>query len=294
MCSHREATFPKDAISFGDRSFGWEVVNRILSIPAISSTAWIRSVKSGLPSPCPSVGVHILPQEGYLPNALSSQCFDLAEDLRQGPALLPPPEGGHHTVGAEVVAPLHDRHKGCDRTRRRLRDDVERGDPIAKARLRLPVSRLFQGRDHLGKTVDLVCAEDQIEIRHLLEEMLSPVLGQAASDADFQMRVLRLQCPESAQLTADLLRRFFPDAARIDDDQVRHRRIIRRLVAGLQKKGRHLFRVLNIHLTAKSLNIELFYRQIDLSILKHYQSALIYGRVIVNTFLSQISPDAIV
>ena len=59
-----------------------------------------------------SVGVHILPQERHLPDTLSGQCFDLTEDLRQGPTLLPPPEGRHDAVGAEVVAPLHDRHKG--------------------------------------------------------------------------------------------------------------------------------------------------------------------------------------
>ena len=68
-----------------------------------------------------SIGVHVLSQEGYLTDALPGQQFDLTDDLRQGPTLLPPPEGRYYAVGAEVVAPLHDRHKGTDRTRRRLR-----------------------------------------------------------------------------------------------------------------------------------------------------------------------------
>ena len=85
-----------------------------------------------------SIGVHVLSQEGYLPDALPGQRLDLTDDLRQGAALFPPPECRYDAVGAEVVAPLHDRHKGTDRTRRRLRDDVERGDLFAKAGLRLP------------------------------------------------------------------------------------------------------------------------------------------------------------
>ena len=85
--------------------------------------------------------------------------------------------------------------------------------------------------------MDLVRAEDQIEIGNLLEKSSPPLLGQAASDADYQLRVFLLQFPESAKLAADLLRRFFPDTARIDDDQVRPRRIIRRLVSGAAKEG---------------------------------------------------------
>ncbi len=142
----------------------------------------------------------------------------------------------------------------------------------------LASSRLFQCADQFGKPVDLMRTEDQIQIRDPLKEPVAPLLGQATADTDDQLGFFFLQLPETSQPTVYLLCRFFPDAARVYDDQVRPFRIIRCLVSRLLKQGRHLLRILNVHLAAKSLNIELFFLQAVPSILKHHKKCNIIWR----------------
>ena len=61
-----------------------------------------------------AIGVHVLAQEGYLPDAPAPQGRHLLHQLWDGAAALPAPAIGDDAEGAELVAAVDDGNVGAD------------------------------------------------------------------------------------------------------------------------------------------------------------------------------------
>ena len=119
-------------------------------------------------------------------------------------------------------------------------------------------------------------AKDQVNKGSPLQQFLAELLGQATADADNQIRLILFQQREAPQLAVNLLVGFFPDAAGVDEDDIRLGRAIRfNVTVGLQK-GHDLFRIVDIHLTTECLYIKFFDRQ-----LPNYPECLFLGCPII-------------
>ena len=63
-------------------------------------------------------------------------------------------------------------------------------------------------------------AEDHVHVRGLLDDPLSFLTRDAASDGDPEVRVFLLQVPDPAEFRIDLLLRLVAHGAGVEDDEV--------------------------------------------------------------------------
>ena len=91
-------------------SLGCEVAKRTRSSGETDAT---RRISSGKPTSPGAVGVDVLPQQRHFAVAVFEETPHLGDDGLRVAAPLTAPGVGNHAVGAEVVAPAHDRHEGA-------------------------------------------------------------------------------------------------------------------------------------------------------------------------------------
>ena len=168
-----------------------------------------------------AVAVDILPQQGDLLVAVCHQVPELRQDGAGFPAAFPPPHIRYNTIGAEVVATIHDRQPGA---KPRIPSDGQFLDH------RVPLLRHLQVafaapqtlRQHGGQPVDAVHTEHQVHIRITLAQLFHDMrlLRHAAADTDDQFRVLFLQFFQRADIAEHPLLCMFPHRAGVEQDQV--------------------------------------------------------------------------
>ena len=122
MCSHTLGSSATASMMRWLMNMGCDVRKRMRSSPGVSWMAWRRSGQIGLFGQVLAVRVDRLAQEGHLPHAPRRQQLDLARQLRDGNAHLPPAAVRDDAEGAEEVAAMDDGHVACDvRLRRKQR-----------------------------------------------------------------------------------------------------------------------------------------------------------------------------
>ena len=112
----------------------------------------------------------------------------------------------------------------------------------------------------LGQAVIALRADNQIDHRLTAHDLFALGLGHTARDTDFQIGLFRLQPFVTAQLRVYLFRRFFADVAGVQQDHIRVIGRIRGHIAFAGQRFGHTLTVVNVHLTAISLDIQLFWR----------------------------------
>jgi len=219
-----------------------------------------------------SVGVHRLAQQGHLARAAARQPLDLLKDLGRRAASLAAPCIRHDAEGAELVAAVHDGHmrlqlrRALDVSQRHVRHDGafagrqiegrKRGNvlPLEPGLLlqRLPhrTPGLADLRDHPRQRRDIAGADHQVDVRSAPSYLLALHLRHAAAHSDDHPRPVALKLLELAQLAPDLLLRFGPHGAGVQQDDVGARGGMRLMIAKLLHIEAHLFGVLFIHLAA--------------------------------------------
>lgn len=85
--------------------------------------------------------------------------------------------------------------------------------------------------NHFRQAVQGLRPENDIHIIGPFADMGTFLRRHAAADADNQIRPGFLQHPPAAQLMKHLLRRFFPDGAGIEQQDIRLFGVVRQLVA---------------------------------------------------------------
>ena len=145
------------------------------------------------PGQVPSVGVHVLAEQGDLGDPPAGQVGHLGHQLVEGPADLAAAHRGHDAEGTRVVTAGLDGHPG----RVGQVPDGDRGRPGCRAggpgrggssRISItgPARRGLaqQGRGP-GQVVG---AEHHVDVAGPLADPLAVLLGQAAADGDLQVR----------------------------------------------------------------------------------------------------------
>ena len=136
------------------------------------------------------VGVHVLPKQRDLLHAGRHVALGLGRDILQRARFLASAHVGHDAVGAEVVAADGDGQprRPIVLARRRQLGGKRRG---GVEHLHL-MAALLDGRfDQTGKRAEVVRAEDHVEMRQFLDELLAVALADAASHGDDALRKRR-------------------------------------------------------------------------------------------------------
>ena len=193
MCSEG-ITFGVSAIASmtsSVNSAGCGEVNRTRSRPSMSPHD-AKQLGERLPvAELHAVGVHVLPEQGHLGDALGDQRLDLGEDLAGPTVLLLAAQRRDDAERAGVVAPDRDRHP-CGVRRlppgRQRRGEHLEGLQDLDLGLLLHAGPLEQDRQR----ADVVGAEDDVDPRGLLGDRRAVLLREASPDGDLHARPLLL------------------------------------------------------------------------------------------------------
>ena len=128
-----------------------------------------------------AVGVHVLPQEGHLPDTDFRQLANFLQYLAGTPADLPAPHVGNDAVGAEIIAALYDGYKAGDTAGRLFAGEKVKAGLVVEKSFRVSRSPFSSCANHVRQQVQGVCSEDKIEIGNTLEKALAFLLGNATS-----------------------------------------------------------------------------------------------------------------
>ena len=194
-----------------DKIVPWDFVNLLQEIREIHGLVQVLAV-----------GVDVLAQEGDLLVPRLRQGPDLGKDILHLPAPFPPPDIGHDTVGAEVVAPVHNGNPCLDAALPHHRQSLGDGAPLI-GNGEYPLFRPPGFVQQLRKLPQGLRAEYQV---HMAVGMLDLIrhrrlLGHAAADAEQEVRVFLLGVDQLAHRAEHLFFRVLPDGAGIEDDDVR-------------------------------------------------------------------------
>ena len=104
--------------------------------------------------------------------------------------------------------------------------------------------------EQCGQRTDVVCAENDVDPRRLLQHSVAVFLRQAATDGDLHVGIGLLARREVAQIAVQLVVGVLPHRAGVEDDDVGIGTLGRAFVSGgLQQPGQP-FGVMHIHLAA--------------------------------------------
>ncbi len=193
----------------------------------------------------------VLRDEDDLADALRGEMRDLIADILDGAAAVGAADVGDRAEGAAVVAALGDLHVGRIGGRRRNARRVLVVEQLVLAREHdaVPLERLLDG---LHDAVPRTCADDGVRLRHVVEELLSVALAEAARDDEAAAAAGLLVVRHVEDRRDRLLLRGLNERARIDDEDIRLRRVRRELDAVLPQDAEHHFRIDEILGTTKT------------------------------------------
>ncbi len=172
-----------------------------------------------------AIAVDVLPQQGDFLNAVLGQVNDLRQHIGQRPADFLAAGVGHHTEGAVLAAAFHDRDIGAGAVDARLGQAVELLD-LREGNIHLRRPGGARGIDHFRQAVQCLRAEHHIDIGRAVADRRAFLAGDAAANADHQLRIVLFQFAPAAQLGKDLFLGLFADRAGIEEDHVGFSRIL--------------------------------------------------------------------
>jgi hypothetical protein len=104
--------------------------------------------------------------------------------------------------------------------------------------------------------------EYEVDVRRAGDDRRAFLARDAAADADQQTRPLALEMLYAAEVVKHLLLRFLAHRAGVEENQVGLRRVGRRLEAlRFPEHVGHFCRIVLVHLTAESLDVQLSWHQ---------------------------------
>jgi hypothetical protein len=197
------------------------------------------------------VGIDVLAEQGDLAHAALRQRRNLGDHVGEGTRYLLAARIGHDAETAVFRAAFHDRDEGGGSGHAGRRQRVELFD-LGKGDVDLRASAFPSRGDHLRQAVQGLRAEYQVDVRRPRDDRRALLAGDAATDADHQVRVELLQVPHPAEVVEHLLLRLFAHRAGVEQDDVGFLGIVGldRTVAAGQYVG-HLVGVVFVHLATE-------------------------------------------
>ena len=196
-----------------------------------------------------AIGIDVLAEQGHFADALRGEAGDFGQHVVERARHLAAARVGHDAEGAELRATFHDRHEG--------RGTLHLGWRHARRTSRFPGRRhrpppcplrLAFG-NQLRQPVQCLRAEDDIDVRRAGDDGIALLAGDAAADADHQVRVELLQVADPAEVVEHLLLRLLAHRAGVEQDDVGLFRLVGPddAFGGVEHVG-HLVRIVLIHL----------------------------------------------
>ena len=174
------------------------------------------------------VAVDRLPQQCDLLDPLPRERLHFTLNVARPAGLLRAAGGGDDAVGAELVAADHDPHERLPRAgpHRRVAERVVTGEaaghfvaraiPASQRDRHLLLAQRANFVDQPGDFRELTRANDEVNVRRLLEDQLLILLGHAADDPDHLPRPLSPPVLEPADRAVDLVLGMLADAAGVE------------------------------------------------------------------------------
>jgi hypothetical protein len=139
--------------------------------------------------------------------------------------------------------------------------DFREGDIDRRLALRFALG------DQLRQAVQGLRAEHDIDVRRAGDDGFALLAGDAAADADHQVRIQLLQVLDPAEVVENLLLRLLAHRAGVEQDDVGFFRVVGLddTFGGIEHVG-HLVRVVLVHLAPESADEQFFWHGITLKI----------------------------
>ena len=216
----------------------------------------------------PPVEIHDLPKERHLFHLALDQFAHFPDDLRDRPAALGTASPRHDAKSAMHVAALHDGDEGRRLARsqgvfadRFLRADFLRRVDDRKARVVHRAAGITdpgyncalsfdQFIDVIRHPVKFLRADDEVEMRHQLEQLGPARLRHAAEKSEDRTRPLLCDAAEHAHFAEGFLLRHVAHTAGIQEHDIGFRLACRCFITTIEQRARDLFRVAFVHLAA--------------------------------------------
>jgi hypothetical protein len=255
-------------------SFGCEVVKRMRARPVDlgqppdqAGEAPRRAVVRAV------VGVHVLAEERDLAHAAVHEVLRLVQDLGHGARDFGSARVGDDAEGAELVATFLHGQEGRGAAPRlgavlQRRELVVLGEVGVERAGALPHLG-FQ----FGEAVVALRPDDEVDGGLAAHDLFALGLGDAARDADPEVRVQRLERLQPPEFGIDLLGRLLADVAGVEQDQVGRLGRVGGDVALRRQRLGHALAVVDVHLAAVGADEELL-------LLAHGPVPVDQGRVI--------------
>ena len=210
------------------------------------------------------ISVDVLAEQRDLADAGVGQALGLGDDPGDRTRHFGAARVGHDAERAELVAAfLHGdegRHAALARRRTAWRCEVP--ELVLDRKFGVDCLALLGALQHVRQAVVALRPDHEIDRALTADDLGALGLRDAAGDGDFHVASLQrgflLEHAHAAELGIDLLGRLLADVAGVEDDQVG---VVRR--GGLDEalggqRVRHTMRIVDVHLAAVGLDVELF------------------------------------
>ena len=210
----------KASMSASERSCGWLVVNRTRSMPG----TWATRSRSSAKEMPPRYEFTFWPMRvtSRTPTRVSDATS--SSTSAKGAADLAAAGVRDDAEAADVVAALHHGDElghlaraSCSGSARGKTYSSESTQAVST--MRDPV--LDDAREHLGQLADGVGAEDEVQVRHPLEELAPSPAGRRSRPRRGALRAESSPGPVAPQRREHLVLGLLPDGAGVEDDEVR-------------------------------------------------------------------------
>ena len=212
----------------------------------------------------PQIGVHVLPEQCHFFHALLRETGDFRQHILKPARDFGTARIRHYAERAVFAAPFHDRHK------RRHAVNFSRWQVIkffdfGKRNIDLRFTSALAPGDQFGQAMQSLRAEHHVNVRCTRHDGRALLAGDAAADADHQIRIEQFQFTRTAEIGEHFLLRLLAHRAGVEQDHVGLTRVSRfgQAVGGMEHIS-HFVRVVLVHLTAEGLDVELAGRGGDL------------------------------
>jgi hypothetical protein len=180
-----------------------------------------------------------------------SEIQDLRQDALHRSTFLPAPAEGNDAVGAKIVAAFHDRDISADAAFPKGLGGPDLVPGAVPARLEEFAFPLLG--EERGEFVVMIGADNDVDLGPFFKQVLAAELGDAAEDTDKPVPVL-LERGEAAEEGIDLIFRFLPHGAGVDEDDIALFGRSGLRGPGPDEESRNVLGVVLVHLTAERLD----------------------------------------
>ena len=205
-----------------------------------------------------AISVHILAEQIDFAHSLGGERGTFGNHIIKRAAHLLAARIRHNAERAILRAAFHHRDKRRRPFRAWLRQMVELLD-FRKRYINHPAPLLLRLADQVRQTVQRLRPKDHIHRRRAAAQLLTLLRGNTTANRDDDMRLGVFQRLPATNLRKDLLLRLLADRTSIEQKNIGlFRRRDRRNPVRHLEHGKHLGRVVLVHLAAVSFNIDVF------------------------------------